>query len=60
MLLERVLPHPEREEVYLDYDITPPEEISDEEKRTIKRILLKEIDYAHSLAFNLETNIAEY
>ncbi len=60
MLLERVLPHPDREEIYLDYDITPPEEISQEEKRTIKKILLKEIDYSHSLAFYAETHIVEY
>jgi len=43
MILEQVLSHPEKPEIFIDKIIVPHEYVLDSDKKIIKRILLKEL-----------------
>lgn len=43
MILEEVMPHPNREDIYINQIVTPHNQIKDSDKTLVKRILLKEI-----------------
>ena len=42
-MLEEVLPHPTRIDLYIDQIVTSYEEVKESDKKLINRILLKEI-----------------
>jgi hypothetical protein len=43
MILEEVLPHPLRDELYINQIVTPHNEVQESDKIIINRILLKEV-----------------
>ena len=43
MHLEQVLPHPTREDIYINEIITPHNEVSKNDRQLVNRILLKEV-----------------
>jgi len=43
MLLEKVPPHPNRPDIYINSVITPHDEVKNSDKMMVKRILLKEV-----------------
>jgi len=43
MILEEVLPHPSRDELYVNQIVTPHNEVKESDKIIINRILLKEV-----------------
>jgi len=43
MILEEVLPHPSRDEIYINQIVTPYNEVKESDKIIINRILLKEV-----------------
>ena len=43
MILEEVLPHPSRDELYINQIVTPHNEVKESDKIIINRILLKEV-----------------
>ena len=43
MILEEVLPHPHREDIYIGHIVTPHNEIKESDKIMINRILLTEV-----------------
>jgi len=43
MILEEVIPHPNRDDIYINQIVTPHNQIKDSDKTLVKRILLKEI-----------------
>ena len=43
MLLEQVLPHPQRDDIYINEIITPHNKIPLSDKQMVNRILLKEV-----------------
>ena len=43
IMLEEVLPHPTRIDLYIDQIVTSYEEVKESDKKLINRILLKEI-----------------
>ena len=43
MLLEEVLSHPTRDDIYINQIITPHSEVRESDKNVINRILLKEV-----------------
>jgi hypothetical protein len=43
MLLEQVLPHPHRDDIYVNEIITPHSEVPQSDKQMVNRLLLKEI-----------------
>jgi len=43
MHLEQVLPHPLRDDIYINEIITPHNEVSQNDKQLVNRILLKEV-----------------
>jgi hypothetical protein len=43
MILEEVLPHPLRDELYINKIVTPHNEVKESDKIIINRILLKEV-----------------
>jgi len=43
MLLEQVLPHPHRDDIYINEIITPHNEVTRSDKQMINRLLLKEV-----------------
>ncbi|MFW9825046.1 MAG: hypothetical protein ACFFE4_19045 [Candidatus Thorarchaeota archaeon] len=43
MILEEVLNHPSREDLYINQIITPHSEVKDSDKIIINRILLREV-----------------
>ncbi|MHA1884432.1 MAG: hypothetical protein ACXAAI_08300 [Promethearchaeota archaeon] len=43
MILEEVLPHPLRDDLYINQIVTPHNEVKESDKNIIKRILLKEV-----------------
>jgi len=43
MILEQVLPHPLRDELYINQIVTPHNEVNESDKIIINRILLKEV-----------------
>ena len=42
MILEEVMPHPNREDIYINQIVTPHNQIKDSDKSFVNRILLKE------------------
>lgn len=43
MLLEQVLPHPHRDDIYINEVITPHNEVTKSDKHMINLLLLKEV-----------------
>jgi hypothetical protein len=43
MILEEVLPHPLRDEIYINQIVTPHNEVQENDKIIINRILLREV-----------------
>lgn len=43
MYLEQVLPHPHRDDIYINEIITPHSKITQSDKQMVNRILLKEV-----------------
>ncbi len=43
MHLEQVLPHPQRDDIYINEIITPHDMVSQNDKQLVNRILLKEV-----------------
>lgn len=43
MHLEQVLPHPQRDDIYINEIITPHNEVTQHDKELVNRILLKEV-----------------
>ena len=43
MLLEQVLPHPRRDDIYINEIITPHKKVTQNDKQMIIRLLLKEV-----------------
>ncbi|MFX1379098.1 MAG: hypothetical protein ACFFA4_08370 [Promethearchaeota archaeon] len=43
MILEQVLPHPNRDDIYINEIITPPDKVSQSDKQMVNRLLLKEV-----------------
>jgi len=43
MILEQVMPHPHRDDIYVNEIITPHNEIPQSDKQIVNRILLKEV-----------------
>jgi hypothetical protein len=43
MLLEQVLSHPQRDDIYINQIITPHNKVSPSDKQIVNRILLKEV-----------------
>ncbi|MFW9819797.1 MAG: hypothetical protein ACFFE5_09325 [Candidatus Thorarchaeota archaeon] len=43
MILEQVLPHPNREDIYINEIITPHNKVSESDKQMVNRLLLKEV-----------------
>jgi len=43
MILEEVLPHPHREEIYINHIVTPHNEVKESDKNVINQILLTEV-----------------
>ncbi len=43
MYLEQVLPHPHRDDIYINQIITPHSKITKSDKQMVNRILLKEV-----------------
>ena len=43
MILEEVLPHPSRDELYINQIVTPHNEVKESDKIIINRILLMEV-----------------
>jgi hypothetical protein len=43
MLLEQVLPHPLRDDIYINEIITPHDKVPPSDKQMVNRLLLKEI-----------------
>jgi hypothetical protein len=43
MILEEVLPHPRREDIYINHIVTPHNEVKDSDKNIVNRILLTEV-----------------
>lgn len=42
MLLEQVLPHPHRDDIYINEIITPHDKVTQSDKQMVNRLLLKE------------------
>jgi len=42
MLLEQVLPHPHRDDIYINEIITPHDKVTHSDKQMVNRLLLKE------------------
>ncbi len=43
MILEEVMPHPRRDDIYINQIVTPYNQIKKSEKTFVNRILLKEV-----------------
>lgn len=43
MILEEVMPHPNRDDIYINQIITPHNQIKEDDKTFVNRILLKEV-----------------
>jgi len=43
MHLEQVMPHPQRDDIYINEIITPHNEVSKSDKQFVNRLLLKEV-----------------
>ncbi len=43
MYLEQVLPHPHRDDIYINEIITPHNEVKESDKKIVNRILLREV-----------------
>jgi hypothetical protein len=43
MILVKVMPHPHRDDIYINEIITPHNEITQSDKQMVNRILLKEV-----------------
>jgi len=43
MILEEVIPHPHRSEIYINEVITPHDQITERDKNMVNNILIKEI-----------------
>ncbi|MFW9880338.1 MAG: hypothetical protein ACFFG0_45265 [Candidatus Thorarchaeota archaeon] len=43
MILEEVLPHPMRDDIFINQIVTPHTEVKESDKNIINRILLKEV-----------------
>ena len=43
MILEEVMPHPRRDDIYINQIVTPHNQIRKSEKTLVNRILLKEV-----------------
>ena len=43
MLLEQVLPHPYRDDIYINEIITPHNKVPQSDKQMVNRLLLKEV-----------------
>jgi len=43
MILEQVLPHPYREDIYINEVITPYNRVTQSDKQMVNRLLLKEV-----------------
>ncbi len=43
MILEQVMPHSHRDDIYINEIITPHNEITQSDKQMVNRILLKEV-----------------
>jgi hypothetical protein len=43
MILEQVLPHPYRDDIYINEIITPHKKVSESDKQMVNRLLLKEV-----------------
>ncbi|MFX1572454.1 MAG: hypothetical protein ACFFB0_06870 [Promethearchaeota archaeon] len=43
MMLEQVMPHPSRPELYINEVITPHNEVKESDKMEVNRILLEEV-----------------
>ncbi|KKK43692.1 MAG: hypothetical protein Lokiarch_24790 [Candidatus Lokiarchaeum sp. GC14_75] len=43
MLLEEVLPHPTKQEIYINQIVTPHDLIGENDKKMVNNILLKEV-----------------
>jgi len=43
MFLEQVLPHPHRDDIYINEIITPHNEVTQSDKQMVNRLLLKEV-----------------
>jgi hypothetical protein len=43
MILEQVLPHPYRDDIYINEIITPHSKVTQSDKQMINRLLLKEV-----------------
>jgi len=43
MILEQVMPHPTRPEIYINEVITPHDEVKESDKKEVNRILLREV-----------------
>ena len=49
MILEQVMPHPTRPEIYINEVITPHDEVKESDKMEVNRILLEEVAKRKSL-----------
>ncbi len=43
MIIEQVLPHPYREDIYINEIITPHNQVSKSDRQMVNRLLLKEV-----------------
>jgi hypothetical protein len=43
MILEQVLPHPYRDDIYINEIITPHSKVTQSDKHIVNRLLLKEV-----------------
>jgi hypothetical protein len=43
MILEEVRPHPSRDDIYINFIVTPSNEIQLKDKKLVNRILIKEV-----------------
>ena len=43
MILEEVMPHPNRDDIYINQIVTPYNQLKDSDKTIVNRILLKEV-----------------
>ncbi|MFX0007282.1 MAG: hypothetical protein ACFFA7_10470 [Promethearchaeota archaeon] len=43
MILEKVLPHPYRDDIYINEIITPHNKVTESDKQMVNRLLLEEV-----------------
>lgn len=43
MILEQVMPHPHRDDIYINEILTPQNEITQSDKQMVNHLLLKEV-----------------